>query len=254
MRYNLAVAARERMAVADAAWHDVECASYAADLPLWRALAAERGDPVLDVGCGTGRVALELAAHGHEVTALDSDARLVESLARRARERRLRIDAVAADVSSFSLARRFPLAIAPMQVMQLLGGPEGRARALSRLLAHLAPGGAFAAALADPFEGVAVAEALPPLPDVLERDGWVLSSRPLAVRSEPGVVAIDRLREAVSPHGEISEELHTVRLDELSPARLEREAAELGLRPAARRRVPETADHVGSTIVLLEAP
>ena len=37
-------------------WHDLECGAYAEDLPLWRALAAEHGDPVLDVGAGTGRV------------------------------------------------------------------------------------------------------------------------------------------------------------------------------------------------------
>ena len=42
-------------------WHDVECGSYVADLPLWRRLAAEAGGPVLDVGAGTGRVALDLA-------------------------------------------------------------------------------------------------------------------------------------------------------------------------------------------------
>jgi SAM-dependent methyltransferase len=52
-------------------WHDVECGAYAEDLFLWRSLAAEHGDPVLDVGAGTGRVALDLARHGHRVTALD---------------------------------------------------------------------------------------------------------------------------------------------------------------------------------------
>ena len=60
-------------------WHDVECAGYAADLPTWRALAEEAGGPgVLDLGCGTGRVAIDLAARGHDVTALDADPELVE--------------------------------------------------------------------------------------------------------------------------------------------------------------------------------
>ena len=44
------------------AWHDAECGSYRADLPLWRELADEAGGPVLDLGCGSGRVALDLAA------------------------------------------------------------------------------------------------------------------------------------------------------------------------------------------------
>jgi SAM-dependent methyltransferase len=236
------------------AWHDVECASYAADLPLWRELAVASGGPVLDIGCGTGRVALDLAARGHEVTALDSDAELVRELARRARESGLHVDCVTADARSFSLPGRFSLALAPMQVVQLLGGESGRRRALACARRQLEPGGLLAVALADPFEAVPADTALPPLPDVLEEDGWVLSSRPLAVRPEPGVVAVDRLRQLVSPAGELSEELVTVRLDSVSPAELEAEAVAGGLRPAGRRSVPETADHVGSTVVLLSAP
>src|SRR5256885_4266034 len=109
----------------------------------------------------------------------------------------------------------------------------------------------LAIALADPFEAVPVGDALPPLPDVREEDGWGLSSRPLAVRSEPGTVVVQRLRQAVSPAGELSEQMAEIRLDELAPELLEREAFELGLVPLGRRRVPETSDHVGSTVVLL---
>ena len=48
--------------IQESVWHDVECASYEADLDLWRELAAAARGPVLDHGCGTGRVALDLAA------------------------------------------------------------------------------------------------------------------------------------------------------------------------------------------------
>ena len=203
------------------------------------------------MGCGTGRVALDLAERGHEVTAFDADPDLVEELARRARERGLRVDSLAADARSFSLGKRFALALAPMQVVQLLGGPEGRSAALASVSAHLEPGALFAVAVADPFEGMSAEQALPPLPDVREDDGWVYSSTPVAVRSEEGAVAVDRLRQTVSPAGELSEAVATIRLEEVAPAELEAEAADAGFEPLPSRHVPETTDHVGSTVVLL---
>ena len=243
-----------RAAVAGlAAWHDVECGSYAADLVLWRELAAERGGPVLDLGCGTGRVALDLAAHGHEVIALDADEALVRALAGRARARGVAVRAHVADVRSFELASRHPLAIAPMQVAQLLGGAAGREAMLAAVARHLCPHGLLAVALADPFEAVPPAEALPPLPDVMETEGWLLSSTPVEVRDEGEAVAVVRHRQAVSPRGELTEEVATVRLESVTPPTLEAEGAAAGYQPRGVRPVPATRDHVGSCVVLLEA-
>jgi len=237
----------------EAVWHDVECASYAADLPLWRELSADHPGGVLDLGCGTGRVALDLARLGHAVTGIDAEATLVAALARRARAEGLRVRALEGDARSLSLDGTFALAIAPMQVVQLLGGPRGRRSMLASVRNLLAPGGVAAIALADPFDAVPAGEALAPLPDVLERDGWVLSSTPLAVRDQGDAVAIDRHRQAVSPAGELTEEVATIVLDAVSPSTLEAEAAQAGLGALARRRVPETRDYVASTVVMLEA-
>ena len=237
-----------------AAWHDVECASYTADLALWRELADERGGPVLDVGCGTGRVALDLASRGHEVVAVDAEPELVRVMAGRARERSLPVQAIAADARSLALGSRHPLAILPMQVAQLLGGAAGRASMLASLRDHLEPGGLLAIALADPFDDVPVEESLPPLPDVLEQDGWVLSSTPIGLRQENGSVAIDRHRQAVSPEGALTEQLATIVLDSVGAEQLAEEGSAAGLLPLAPRAIPATRDYVGSTVVLLEAP
>jgi len=233
-------------------WHDVECASYSIDLPMWRALADERPGHLLDIGAGTGRIALDLAALGHDVTALDSDPALVAALSSRARERALRVHTSVGDARAFDLGRKFALVIAPMQVAQLMGGEPGRAAMLRCVRAHLEPGGLFAAALADPLEDIDDEEVLPPLPDVREEGGWVFSSMPIAVRIEDGSTAIDRLRQAVSPAGELTESMDTVVLDQLEPGRLESEASDL-FRVLPRRTVPEDDRYLGSTIVMLEA-
>lgn len=237
-----------------AAWHDVECASYGADLGLWRELADERGGPVLDVGAGTGRVAMHLAAAGHEVVALDADPDLVRACAERARSRGLPVRAHAADARSFDVGTRHPFALMAMQVAQLLGGERGRAAMLASVMRHLEPGGLLAVALADPFGGVPPGEFLPPLPDVLEIDGWVLSSTPVDVRDEPDHVAIDRHRQAVSPAGDLTEEIVTITLEAVTAATLEEEGKHAGFTPLPHRSVPATPDYVGSSVVLLEAP
>jgi SAM-dependent methyltransferase len=239
----------------EAAWHDVECGSYTADFELWRALAGERGGPLLDIGCGTGRVALELAAAGHRVVGVDADASLVAALNARAGDSGLSASAFHGDARGLGLPfDAFPVAILPMQVAQLLGGPAGRRSMLASVAAHLTPGGLLAIALADPFEAVEPGESHPPLPDVREVGGWVLSSTPVAMRDEGDAVAIDRIRQAVSPAGELTETLASVTLDDCAPGTLEDEGRAAGYTVLAARHVPPTAEYVGSTVVMLEAP
>lgn len=233
-------------------WHDVECAGYAADLPLWRELADRAGGPILDLGCGTGRVALELAARGHDVTALDSEPAFLGVLAGRAREHGLRVRTEIADARSFRLDCEFGLVIAPMQVVQLLGGKSGRLKMLGCVRDHLRPGGMFAAALADPFEGIPIEEVEPPTPDVREQGDWVFSSLPVAVRADGDATIIDRLRQVVSPEGELEEAVSSIRLDHALPEELEHLGASLRLRTCPRRHVPATGDYIGSTVVVME--
>jgi len=228
-------------------WHDVECGAYEADLPLWEELADEAGGPVLDLGCGTGRVALHLARRGQTVLGLDRDPELLAALVERAGA--LPAEAELGDAVEFALGTRFGLALAPMQLLQLLDPPQ-RAGCLRCIASHLRPGGL--AALAIVPELPAAEAGTPPLPDAREVDGWVYSSLPVETRLDDGAIVIRRLRQTVSPDGELSEELDEVRLARLDPDEVEREARTAGLRPAGRREIPATPDHVGSTAVLLE--
>lgn len=226
-------------------WHDLECHGYRADLELWRELAVS---PVLDVGAGTGRVALDLAAHGHDVTALDRDAGLLAELERRAGACGLsrRITTACADAQGFELGRRFPTVIAPMQTVQLLAD---RLAFLRCARAHLRPGGLLAIAIVaelEPFDG----SVLPP-PDVGRFDGWRYSSQAVAIRPAAGAMRIERLRSAWGPDGERLLELDATDLAALDAPTLEAEAEAAGLRPAGRRPLAQTDDHVGSEVVLL---
>jgi SAM-dependent methyltransferase len=227
-------------------WHDVENGSYVADLPLWRDLAAEAGGRVLELGAGTGRVAVDLAARGHDVVAVDSDPGVLAVLA----ARDAGVTVVAADARDFDLGVTFPLVLAPMQLVQIIGGREDRAAMLERVRVHLDPGGTFAVALADPHQAATGEHTEPPLPDMLERDGWVLSSLPVAIEERDGRVVVTRRRLSVSPAGDLDEEMAEIAFELVTADELEQEAREAGLTPGPRRNVAETADHIGSIVVV----
>jgi SAM-dependent methyltransferase len=233
-------------------WQDVECGGYDADLPLWEELAADLGGPILDLGCGTGRVALHLARRGHEVVGVDVDPALVAALLDRALRADLSVTGVVADVRAVELERRFRLALAPMQLLQLVGGAEGRRRAVRCASAQLEPGGVLAAAIVEGAPAEALGEGDELVPDVRERDGWVFSSLPVGVRAAGGRIEIRRLRQAVAPDGALAEDMDVASLEVVDAAMIETEGREAGLEPVSRHKIEPTPDHVGSTAVLLE--
>ncbi|MGH2926357.1 MAG: class I SAM-dependent methyltransferase [Solirubrobacterales bacterium] len=234
-----------------AVWHEVECGGYAADLDVWRRLAEPAAGGVLELGAGAGRVALHLARHGCEVWAVDSDPELIEALVERASSEGLRVEAVCADVRTLDLERRFELVIAPMQLVQMLGGRGSRLAALERIARHLEAGGRLAAAIVE-RPGAAVLGAGSGMPDVRERDGWMFSSVPTVLPASDGGLEIRRSRQAVSPAGGMSEEQHTERLAGLDAESFETEAAQADLLPRGRLSVEASDGYLGSTVVVSE--
>ena len=234
----------------DALWHDLECGDYAADLPLWRALAAETGGPVLDVGAGTGRVSLDLAAAGVPVVALDADAALLAALRRRATGL---VETVVADARTFALGRRFPLIVVPMQTLQLLGGARGREAFLRRALEHLSRGGLVAAAVADATECFDQERPLPPPPAMRDLVDVRYATRLLAVVADDDRAVLRRRRDVVRP--ERCTTYHVdLALDRVSPEGVAAEAAILGFLAEPPRFVPGTEAYLSSTVVVLRAP
>jgi SAM-dependent methyltransferase len=225
-------------------WHDVECGAYTADLPLWRELARQAGGPVLDIGAGTGRVALDLARAGYEVTALDIDPDLLAELDERADG--LPVRTVVADAAAFD-AGTFALVAVPMQTIQLL--PE-RAGFFASARHAVAPGGLVALAISErlePFE----AEIELPQPDTGEADGWRFLSQPTAVREIPGGMRIERLRHTIGPAGERATEPNAIVLAAVTAEGIAEEGEAAGLSRHATLHVAPTREHVGSEVVVL---
>ena len=235
---------------AEVVWHDVECGAYDADMALWRELAREAGGPVLDVGAGTGRVALRLAGDGHDVTALDRDDLLLGELAARAEAAELDVGTVVADAAAFELPRRYALIAVPMQTLQLLPDCGAREGFFASARRALVPGGLVAAAIADALEAFDE-QAVLPAPDVGQADGLQYLSQPVAVRERPGAVRIERIRQVVAPDGTRTSEDDVIELRTVSAEGLATEAEPHGLRAEPPREVAATLEHVGSTVVML---
>jgi SAM-dependent methyltransferase len=146
--------------------YDLEHTDYAEDLALYLQLAEVIGDPILELGCGTGRVLLPLAQAGHRVTGVDRSAAMLE----RAR------CVLNADVGE----NRITLFQATMaDADRAPGGPFGLAIFSLNGFMHLAERGEQRAALhaakraLDP-RGMLVIDVMNPAPDILaDFDGRV---------------------------------------------------------------------------------
>ena len=234
-------------------WHDLECGRYRGDLEVWLALAGRRGGPVLDLGCGTGRIALALADAGFAVTAVDLDPVFLAALAERAEGREVRT--VEADVTNLGPLgeERWPLVILPMQTIQLLDGSSARRRMLREVRRHLWPQGLFAASIVTRFDTFDRASGTPS-PEIESYEGDMFISHPTAVRVEAGAVVIERERwigRAGAPVADCG--VDVVRLAQLSAAQLTTEAAAEGLEAVELITVPETDEHVANEVVVLGA-
>ena len=65
-----------------AEFYRIYCGDFRSDIPIYLDLAAKFQGPVLDIGCGTGRVSAHLAAAGHEVHAIDISRPMLEVAAK----------------------------------------------------------------------------------------------------------------------------------------------------------------------------
>ena len=119
----------------------------ALDMPFYLELAGGCSGPVLELGCGTGRVALPLARAGKNVTGLDISVPMLDrfraKLATEPAEVRERITLRQGGMTEFQFAERFDLVLAPFRAFQHVMEPDQQRRCLELIAAHLSPEGRF---------------------------------------------------------------------------------------------------------------
>lgn len=128
-------------------------AAYAAksdlvDLPFYLDLARKSGGPVLELGCGTGRVLLPIARESIEIHGVDNSAPMLQILRSRLAseppEVRKNARLLKGDMRSLRMHKKFPLILAPFRPMQHMYTPEDQVRAFRTAAAHLSRTGIFA--------------------------------------------------------------------------------------------------------------
>jgi SAM-dependent methyltransferase len=111
------------------------------DVAFYRDAVLEHGGPVLELGCGTGRVALALAEAGHRVTGFDISERMLERCNQKRAEMRTeareRVRLVQGDMTKFDLGEKFRLVIIPFRPMQHLLEVEDQVSCLESVREHL---------------------------------------------------------------------------------------------------------------------
>jgi SAM-dependent methyltransferase len=141
-----------------ARYFDAQYRSFEEDLPLWRYLAVEHGSPVLELGCGTGRVLRALIEAGHHTVGIDHDRQmLLRAWMHLAPAFDENTCLVQADLQSYAFGLPFNLAIAPMNTLSIFD-VSALEEIATNVRKQLSPEGTFAFELpnpaVDPFDEV----------------------------------------------------------------------------------------------------
>jgi len=115
-----------------------------ADQILWRKMAQERGGALLDVGCGTGRLLVDLLAHEVDAEGVDNSPEMMALCREKAATRGLSPVLYEQLMERLDLPRQYRTILVPSSSFQLLTDPQDAAEAMRRFHTHLEPGGLLA--------------------------------------------------------------------------------------------------------------
>ena len=125
------------------------------DVPFFVAAAKDSGGPVLELGCGTGRILIPTARAGIEIVGLDLSQPMLgvcrARLEEEAEDVRARVQLIEGDMRRFELSRMFKLITTPFRSFQHLITVEDQRACLASIHRHLAEDGRFILDVFNPF-------------------------------------------------------------------------------------------------------
>lgn len=129
------------------------------DSAFYRSIAEESGGPLLELGCGTGRILLNSAETGIECVGLDASSEMLKVLSEKNPPGNVSL--VHARIEDFDLGRRFRQITAPFRALQHLLDPKTQLAALKNIRRHLTSDGTFVFDLFDPNLAAIAVEEVP---------------------------------------------------------------------------------------------
>ncbi len=136
---------------ADATFYDAIHAGLRDDIGLWLSFAGRTDRPVLEVGCGTGRIAIELAKAGHTVVGIDASPAMLSQARQKAEDDAIDVEWVEGSLTSLALEPgRYGFVLIPQDVFLYCEHGEEQIAWLQAIAAALQFNGTLAIDLPGP--------------------------------------------------------------------------------------------------------
>jgi SAM-dependent methyltransferase len=220
--------------------YDFSYEGFDEDVEFYENLARAGNGTILELGVGSGRVAVPLSARGFKVTGIDTSTSMLAKAHERAAAARVRkggdLELLAEDMTSFDLGRRFGLVLCAANTFQHMLTTEEQRACLQCAAKHLEPGGIFAMSIRSPAS-VDWAEAGLPAPLLLD---WVRDDpatgdqvmKLVAAQPDPGRMTrrMTYVYDRVRPDGEVRRSVFVTDLRYSTQAELTLLLQQVGLR------------------------
>lgn len=177
-------------------FYDAENVEMTDDLPLYSVLADIYGDPILDVGCGTGRVMLHLAQEGHYCVGVDTSPQMLQ----RARQKvdlladlKNNVKLVEGDIATYQAEQPFQMILLPYHTFMHFQDQSEQLQVLAQLAENLADGGVMVFDLANAGEAFST------------QDDHVIALERTFIEPQTGHVV---MQQSVSTLDRVTQQLH----------------------------------------------